>query len=124
MALRAWVPAAGPLAELQREVNRLFDTVFGQQFGPLGRLRAGYVYPPMNIWESGEEYFVECEVPGLEMEDLLYIIRQIASEVASTASAFMVGVESPTTYVEILEKAHLELGRMNLSYLMSQDDRR
>ena len=41
MALRAWVPAAGPVAELQREMNRLFDTVFGQHFGALGRLRAG-----------------------------------------------------------------------------------
>ena len=41
MALKAWVPAAGPVAELQREMNRLFDTVFGQHFGALGRLRAG-----------------------------------------------------------------------------------
>jgi HSP20 family protein len=70
MALKAWVPAAGPVAELQREMNRVFDTVFGQHFGPLGRLRAGYVYPPMNVWEDQAEYVITCEVPGLEMEDL------------------------------------------------------
>ena len=70
MALKAWVPAAGPVAELQREMNRVFDTVFGQHFGPLGRLRAGYVYPPMNVWENDAEYVVTCEAPGLEMEDL------------------------------------------------------
>jgi len=70
MALKAWVPAAGPLAELQREVNRVFDSVFGKQFAVLGRMRAAYVYPPMNVRESDEAYTVECEVPGLEMEDL------------------------------------------------------
>lgn len=70
MALRAWVPAAGPVAELQREMNRLFDTVFDQHFGALGRLRAGYVYPPMNVSETDDQYQVECEVPGLEMDDL------------------------------------------------------
>lgn len=70
MALKAWVPAAGPVAELQREMNRLFDSVFGQHFGAIGRLRAGYVYPPMNVWETDEQYQVACEVPGLEMDDL------------------------------------------------------
>jgi len=70
MALKAWVPAAGPVAELQREMNRLFDAVFGQHFGALGRLRAGYVYPPMNVLETEDAYRVECEVPGLEMDDL------------------------------------------------------
>jgi len=70
MAIRGWVPASGPLGELQREMNRVFDTVFGKQFGLPGRWRMGYVYPPMNVRETGDHYHVECEVPGLEMEDL------------------------------------------------------
>ncbi|MBM4018745.1 MAG: Hsp20/alpha crystallin family protein [Planctomycetes bacterium] len=68
--IRGWVPAPGPFGELQREVNRVFDAVFGKQLGAPGRIRAGYVYPPMNIWETGDGYVVACEVPGLEMADL------------------------------------------------------
>jgi len=69
MAIRAWVPAAEPFALLQREMNRVFDTVFGSHFG-VGRLRSAYVYPATNVYETDEAYVVECEVPGLEMDDL------------------------------------------------------
>jgi len=68
--MRGWVPAAGPFGQLQREMNRLFDTVFGKQFGIPGRFRAGFVYPPVNVWETGDHYIVACEAPGLDMEDL------------------------------------------------------
>lgn len=70
MAMKAWVPAAGPFAELQREMNRVFDSVFGRHFRPVGRLRSGYVYPPTNVRETDDAYTVACEVPGLEMADL------------------------------------------------------
>jgi HSP20 family protein len=68
--MKGWVPAAGPFGELQREMNRLFDTVFGRHFSTVGRMRVGYVYPPMNAWETSDAYVVSAEVPGLEMEDL------------------------------------------------------
>jgi HSP20 family protein len=68
--MKGWVPAAGPFGELQREMNHLFDVVWGKQFGTAGRMRAGYVYPPMNVWETEDGYVVACEMPGLEMEDL------------------------------------------------------
>jgi len=68
MAMRAWVPG-GRLAELQREMNRVFDSVFGKQLGLPGRWRIGYVYPPMNVRDTADHYLVECEVPGLEMDD-------------------------------------------------------
>jgi len=70
MAMKAWVPAAGPFAELQREMNRVFDSVFGRHFRTVGRIRSGYVYPPTNVRETDEAYAVQCEVPGLEMADL------------------------------------------------------
>lgn len=69
MAIRAWVPAAEPFALLQREMNRVFDAVFGKHFG-VGRARSAYVYPATNVHETEEAYVVECEVPGLEMDDL------------------------------------------------------
>ena len=70
MAMKAWVPAAGPFSQLQREMNRVFDSVFGQYFGPAGRIRSGYVYPSVNVRETDEAYLVACEVPGQEMDDL------------------------------------------------------
>jgi HSP20 family protein len=70
MAIKAWVPAPGPFGELQREMNRVFDTVFGKHFGGPNRMRIGYVYPPMNVRETDDHFTVQCEVPGLEMDDL------------------------------------------------------
>jgi HSP20 family protein len=51
-------------------MNRVFETVFGQHFGQAGRMRAGYVYPAMNVTETEADYVVQCEVPGLDMADL------------------------------------------------------
>jgi len=51
-------------------MNRVFDSVFGRHFQPVGRIRSGYVYPPTNVRETDDAYTVQCEVPGLEMADL------------------------------------------------------
>ena len=59
MAIKAWVPAAGPFGELQRAMNRVFDTVFGKHFAGPGRLRVGYVYPPMNVRETDDHFVIE-----------------------------------------------------------------
>ena len=56
---------------------------------------------------------------GLAQDELTSIIDEIAVEVEETAESFMVNVASPRTYVAILEEAHMELGRMNLSGLMA-----
>jgi len=69
MTFRAWVPSAEPFAQLQREMNRLFDAVFGKHFRT-GRIRSAYVYPATNVRETDSEYIVTSEVPGLEMDDL------------------------------------------------------
>jgi HSP20 family protein len=88
MAMKAWVPAAGPLAELQREMNRVFDSVFGKQFGLPGRWRIGYVYPPTNVREHTDDYLVECEVPGLEMDDLeVYVAGDLLTVSGTRKSA-------------------------------------
>jgi len=75
MAIRAWVPSAEPFGQLQREMNRLFDSVFGRHFGS-GRLRSAQVYPATNVRETADAYVVTCEVPGLAMDDLeVYVAR-------------------------------------------------
>ena len=86
--IRGWVPAAGPFGELQREMNRVFDAVFGKQLGSPGRIRAGYVYPPMNVWETPDHYIVACEVPGLDMSDLeVYVAGDRLTVSGNRASA-------------------------------------
>jgi HSP20 family protein len=76
MAIRAWVPSAEPFAQLQLEMNRLFDSVFGKHFAT-GRVRSAYVYPATNVRETEDAYVVTCEVPGLEMDDVeVYVTRE------------------------------------------------
>jgi HSP20 family protein len=50
---------------LQNEMNRLFD-----QWGTRTPRYAQSVFPPLNLWEDGDSYFVETELPGLAMDDL------------------------------------------------------
>lgn len=51
--------------QFQDEMNRLFDRWgSGRSFGgPAG-------FPALNVWEVGEEVFVEAELPGLDLKDL------------------------------------------------------
>jgi putative nucleotidyltransferase with HDIG domain len=51
-------------------------------------------------------------------EALVDILKGVTTEMEQTAESFMVA--PPKSYVEILEQAHLELGRMNLAYLMEK----
>ncbi len=84
MAIRGWVPAFGPLSEFQREIDRLFEGVFSKQFGRPGRWRVGYVFPPINVRETDADYLVECELPGLKMEDLEVTVTGDQLTVAGT----------------------------------------
>ncbi len=88
MAIRAWVPAAGPFAQLQREMNRVFDSVFGQHFGPVSRTLLGYVYPPVNVRETGDHYLIECDIkevkPDLNTE-FAAVLDSLTPEVITKA---------------------------------------
>jgi HSP20 family protein len=67
MTLSRWRPFDSPwnqLQQLQHEMNRLFD-----RWGD-GSDRGVAVFPPVNVWEEGEEVFVEAELPGVNREDL------------------------------------------------------
>lgn len=59
-----WEPYVG-MNRLQNEMSRLFD-----QWGTRMPRYAQSVYPPLNLWEDGDSYFIETELPGLAMEDL------------------------------------------------------
>ncbi len=70
MRLARWQPLEVPvwntLQNLQREMNRVFDR--WTQDG--GSLFGQAAYPAVNVWEDGENVFVEAELPGLDLKDL------------------------------------------------------
>ena len=49
---------------LQEEMNRVFD-----RWGP-SRAGAG-VYPTLNLWEGDQSIYVEAELPGLALDDVV-----------------------------------------------------
>jgi len=55
-----------PYNDLRREVDRLFDT-FG--IGNGGTARPG-AFPALNLWQGGDNFYVEAELPGVSQGDL------------------------------------------------------
>ena len=51
---------------MQRQMDRLFDALSGQR---AGHVSAG-VYPPINLTEDQENYYVRAELPGIEADKL------------------------------------------------------
>ena len=52
--------------QLRREMLRLLDTVAGDTFGDRG---AG-VFPPVNISQDADHFYVRAEVPGMKPDEL------------------------------------------------------
>jgi HSP20 family protein len=72
MAIFRWGANFDPLAGLrymQRELERLHGSLFGES-----RRVGGGTYPPVNVYESGDEILVQCEVPGVEPGDVEALI--------------------------------------------------
>ncbi|HUW56957.1 MAG TPA: HDOD domain-containing protein [Planctomycetota bacterium] len=64
--------------------------------------------------------FKELAQSRLDLSDevLVDILKAISREMEIAAESFM--VIPPRSYIEVLEQAHLELGRLNLSYLLER----
>jgi HSP20 family protein len=59
-------PVWGQLTQLQGEMNRLFDRWFGVPAGADGVV----TFPAVNLWEEGDQVFVEAELPGQDLKSL------------------------------------------------------
>lgn len=55
-----------PLEQLRRDLDRLAGTLSGEQEGMLS---AG-VFPPMNVTQDPDTYFLRAELPGINPDDL------------------------------------------------------
>lgn len=60
--------STSPYLELRREMDRLFDE-FGFGSSWLSSRRRDH-FPALNIWDEGERFCAEAEVPGVRKEDL------------------------------------------------------
>jgi HSP20 family protein len=60
-----FTPVWNQLQQFQDEMNRLFD-----RWGNGSTIAGPAVFPALNVWEEGEEVFVEAELPGLNLKDL------------------------------------------------------
>lgn len=54
-------------AETFNQVRREMDRLFGDF---LPDFEASRAFPPLNVWEDGDKFFVEAEVPGFQMENI------------------------------------------------------
>lgn len=68
MLLRRLTPM-GTFNQLRRGFDRAFTDFFPDFDFDFG-FRAAAAYPPVCIWEDGERFVLEAEVPGLKMENL------------------------------------------------------
>jgi HSP20 family protein len=55
-----WQRRWDPFRELQREVGRILES-----FDPFLTTRRVQVYPPMNLYDSGDRYILSAQLPGI-----------------------------------------------------------
>jgi len=53
--------------QLRREMLRLFE---GQSAGPAAGVSGAGVFPPLNVTQDGDNFYVRAEVPGVKSSEL------------------------------------------------------
>lgn len=70
MILYAWRSDLSPFMRLRDEMNRLFDSsLYGRAIVP-GWFERRARYPRLNLAETADTLTVECELPGVDKEDI------------------------------------------------------
>jgi HSP20 family protein len=57
-----------PLRQMRDEMDQVMQGLFGRL--PRDDWEQSRAFPAMNVWEQGDEVFVEAELPGLKSNDL------------------------------------------------------
>lgn len=68
-----WLQSNGahPMNQLREEVDRVFGDFFGGGAPNASRTAtAPRCFPAVNVWERGDELFIEAELPGLNENDV------------------------------------------------------
>jgi len=61
-------PVYGAFDQLRRDLNRLLEGATGGVYPRI--FSGGYAFPALNIWEDGECFCAEAEVPGMSMDQI------------------------------------------------------
>lgn len=56
--------------QLRRDMDLLFDTLWSDETPTPG------VFPPMNVTQDGDRYFVRAELPGIDPKDLTIAVER------------------------------------------------
>jgi len=59
-------PLVSEFGKLQREMMRLWDQVYPQN----GSSEGTGVFPPVNVREDRDDYYISAEIPGVQEKDL------------------------------------------------------
>lgn len=60
-----------PVNQFREELDRLMTGAFNTPgVATAARMVTGRSFPAVNVWEDGDNFFVEAEVPGLKSDDL------------------------------------------------------
>jgi HSP20 family protein len=60
-----------PVHQFREELDRLMTGAFNTPgVATAARMVTGRSFPAINVWEEGDNFFVEAEVPGLRSENL------------------------------------------------------
>ena len=73
MLATRWQPLHGlwsDMGRLQDEVNRMFAR---REAGPRSLTAS---YPALNVWEDKDRWYVEAELPGMELEELEILVHE------------------------------------------------
>ena len=73
MLLARWQPfsdARSEFSRLQSEMDRLFGRWDSNGARPYARA----VYPPLNLWEDDDHFYVEAELPGFDLNNLEIVV--------------------------------------------------
>lgn len=98
-----------PVAQLRDEVDRLLGDFFGAPAGSDGGSSfATRGYPPVNVWERGDEFLIEAELPGLNIEDVQ--IEVVGNEL--TLKGSRPGPEESATPFHRKERGHGPFARV------------
>ena len=62
-----WKPIFGPLSELRREMDRVFDRFLGRG---KGKEAADLIAPAVDLEEMDKEIIVKVELPGMNPDDI------------------------------------------------------
>ena len=102
MALIRWTPGR-EVVGIQEEMNRMFDNFFGMPRSVGKDDRVLYWTPRVNVEETGDQFEVTAELPGMNKDDVKI---EVKDHVLTFAGEKRAEKEEKDRNVHLFERAH------------------